>query len=97
VERLFRPMQRMLKLVREMDDVPEGWILQGLDRAVRTRLLCNFLVFQSMPGTAGRSRSVSGHADSSVERAAGARAVLADITCDSDGKIDQFIDLRDVR
>jgi arginine decarboxylase len=25
------------------------------------------------------------------------RAVLGDITCDSDGKIDQFIDLRDVR
>jgi arginine decarboxylase len=25
------------------------------------------------------------------------RAVLADITCDSDGKIDRFIDLRDVK
>jgi arginine decarboxylase len=25
------------------------------------------------------------------------RAVLGDVTCDSDGKIDQFIDLRDVR
>jgi len=25
------------------------------------------------------------------------KAVLGDITCDSDGKIDQFIDLRDVR
>ena len=25
------------------------------------------------------------------------RAVLGDITCDSDGKVDQFIDLRDVR
>jgi arginine decarboxylase len=25
------------------------------------------------------------------------RAVLADLTCDSDGKIDQFIDLRDVK
>ena len=25
------------------------------------------------------------------------RGILADITCDSDGKIDQFIDLRDVR
>src|SRR3979490_2455877 len=25
------------------------------------------------------------------------KAVLGDITCDSDGKVDQFIDLRDVR
>jgi arginine decarboxylase len=25
------------------------------------------------------------------------RAILGDITCDSDGKVDQFIDLRDVR
>ena len=25
------------------------------------------------------------------------RAVLGDVTCDSDGKVDQFIDLRDVR
>ncbi len=32
-----------------------------------------------------------------LNKAPNRRAVLADLTCDSDGKMDQFIDLRDVK
>jgi len=32
-----------------------------------------------------------------LNKAASRRAILADLTCDSDGKMDQFIDLRDVK
>jgi arginine decarboxylase len=32
-----------------------------------------------------------------LDKAPSRRAVLADLTCDSDGKMDQFIDLRDVK
>ena len=32
-----------------------------------------------------------------LNKAPARRAVLADLTCDSDGKMDQFIDLRDVK
>ena len=49
-----------------------------------------FLCFRACR-TAGRSNSYSGDADSSAQQPTH-NAVLGDIACDSDGKVDQFID-----
>ena len=91
-----RSCVKLKKLVAQMDDVPED--LQGLDDAMADTYFCNFSLFQSMPGQLGDQAAVPGDADPPAERRRRrSHAVLGDITCDSDGKIDQFIDRRDVK
>jgi arginine decarboxylase len=58
---------------------------------------CNFSVFQSMPDAWAIKQLFPLMPIHRLTEAPTRRAVLGDITCDSDGKIDQFIDLRDVR
>ena len=96
-ERLFWAFGRKLqRIVRDLDYVPEE--LNGLDNMLSDTYFCNFSVFQSMPDCVGDQATLPNHADSQANRSRQRdAAVLGDITCDSDGKIDQFIDLRDVR
>src|SRR5262249_838474 len=58
---------------------------------------CNFSVFQSMPDSWAIKQLFPIMPIHRLTEAPTRRAVLGDITCDSDGKIDQFIDLRDVK
>ncbi len=96
VERLFWAVcGKTLRLVRDMDDVPED--LQGLEALLSDTYFCNFSVFQSMPDSWAIKQLFPIMPIHRLNEAPTRRAVLGDITCDSDGKIDQFIDLRDVR
>ena len=58
---------------------------------------CNFSVFQSMPDSWAIKQLFPIMPIHRLNERPTRRAVLGDITCDSDGKIDQFIDLRDVQ
>ena len=96
VERLFWAVCiKILKLVREMDSTPEE--LQGLESLLSDTYFCNFSVFQSMPDSWAIKQLFPIMPIHRLNEPPTRRAVLGDITCDSDGKIDQFIDLRDVR
>ena len=95
-ERLFWAVcGKVLKIVRELDYVPEE--LQGLEPLMSDTYFCNFSVFQSMPDSWAVKQLFPVMPIHRLNEAPTRRAVLGDITCDSDGKIDQFIDLRDVR
>jgi arginine decarboxylase len=96
VERLFWSVcAKMLKIVRELDYTPEE--LQGLEALLSDTYFCNFSVFQSMPDSWAVKQLFPIMPIHRLNELPTRRAVLGDITCDSDGKIDQFIDLRDVR
>jgi arginine decarboxylase len=58
---------------------------------------CNFSVFQSLPDSWAVGHLFPIAPLHRLNEEPTNEAVLADLTCDSDGKIDQFIDLRDVR
>lgn len=95
-ERLFWAFGRKLqRLVRDMDYVPEE--LSGLDAMLSDTYFCNFSLFQSMPDSWAIKQLFPLMPIHRLTEAPTRRAVLGDITCDSDGKVDQFIDLRDVR
>ena len=95
-ERLFWAVGRRLqRLVRELDYVPEE--LQNLDTMLSDTYFCNFSVFQSMPDSWAIKQLFPIMPIHRLSEAPTRRAVLGDITCDSDGKVDQFIDLRAVR
>jgi arginine decarboxylase len=87
--------QKVLKIVRELREIPEEF--DGLERALSDTYFCNFSMFQSLPDIWAIDQlfpvmPIHRHIEEPTRR-----AVLADITCDSDGKIDHFIDRRDVK
>jgi arginine decarboxylase len=96
VERLFWAVcNKLLRIVQDMEYVPEE--LGGLQPHLSDTYFCNFSVFQSMPDSWAVKQLFPIMPIHRLEEPPTRRAVLGDITCDSDGKIDQFIDLRDVR
>ena len=95
-ERLFWAVGRKIqRLCRELDFVPEE--LQNLDTLLSDTYFCNFSVFQSMPDSWAIKQLFPIMPIHRLLEQPTRQAVLGDITCDSDGKIDQFIDRRDVR
>ncbi len=86
---------KLQKLVQQMDYVPEE--LQGLDEALSDTYFCNFSLFQSMPDSWAIKQLFPVMPIHRLNERPTQHAVLGDITCDSDGKIDQFIDRRDVK
>ncbi|HEX3696691.1 MAG TPA: biosynthetic arginine decarboxylase [Polyangia bacterium] len=87
--------QKILKLTRDMREVPEE--LEGLERALSDTYFCNFSMFQSLPDIWAIDQLFPIMPIHRLGEEPTRRAVLADITCDSDGKIDHFIDRRDVK
>jgi arginine decarboxylase len=95
-ERLFWSVcLKVHKMMKELDYVPEE--LDGLGSLLSDTYFCNFSVFQSMPDSWAVKQLFPIMPIHRLNEPPTRRAVLGDITCDSDGKIDQFIDLRDVR
>jgi arginine decarboxylase len=86
---------KLKKLVSQMDDIPED--LQGLDDAMADTYFCNFSLFQSCPDSWAIKQLFPVMPIHRLNTPPTHHAVLGDITCDSDGKIDQFIDRRDVK
>ncbi len=86
---------KLQKLVQQMDDVPED--LQNLDEQLSSTYFCNFSLFQSIPDSWAIGQLFPVMPIHRLQERPTEHAVLGDITCDSDGKIDQFIDRRDVK
>ncbi|MES1241908.1 MAG: biosynthetic arginine decarboxylase [Acidobacteriota bacterium] len=87
--------QKVLKICRTLQETPED--LEGLERALADTYFCNFSVFQSLPDSWAIDQLFPIVPIHRLDEEPVSRAVLADITCDSDGKIDHFIDRRDVK
>jgi arginine decarboxylase len=96
VEELFwATCERILKIVRELDYVPDE--LEGLERQLSDTYYCNFSIFQSIPDHWAVKQLFPTMPIHRLNDRPARRGIIADLTCDSDGKIDQFIDLRDVK
>lgn len=80
---------------KERKYVPEE--LQGLKTALADLYYCNFSVFQSLPDSWAIDHLFPIMPIHRLREMPTRQATLADITCDSDGKIDRFIDLHDVK
>ncbi len=86
---------KLRRIAADMDDVPEE--LQGLDEALSDTYFCNFSLFQSIPDSWAINQLFPIMPIHRLNEKPTCHGVLGDITCDSDGKIDQFIDRRDVK
>ena len=87
--------RRVLKIVRGLPSVPED--LDRLERSMADTYFCNFSLFQSVPDHWAINHLFPIMPIHRLNERPTRRGVLADITCDSDGKIEHFIDLKDVK
>jgi arginine decarboxylase len=87
--------EKVLHLAQAMPHLPEE--LEGLEKALSDTYFCNFSMFQSVPDAWAVDQLFPICPIHRLAEEPTRRATLADITCDSDGKIDAFIDLRDVK
>jgi len=71
--------------------------LEHLPRDLADNYFCNFSVFQSAPDSWAVGQLFPIMPLSRLNEKPSRRGIVSDLTCDSDGKIDQFIDRRDVR
>jgi arginine decarboxylase len=77
------------------DEVSEE--LQPLLKQLADTYYCNFSLFQSAPDSWAISQLFPITPIHRLDKEPTRRAVIADLTCDSDGKVDKFIDRRDVK
>jgi arginine decarboxylase len=95
-EQLFgRVMTRIAKVVEGLDYVPEE--LEALPKRLADQYVCNFSLFQGMPDHWAIGQLFPIVPLTRLNELPERNATLVDISCDSDGKIDRFIDLRDVK
>ncbi len=87
--------RRIQKLAKELDYFPEE--LEGLDGLLSDTYFCNFSLFQSMPDSWAVKQLFPIMPIHRLEEEPRRPGILGDISCDSDGKVDQFIDRRDVK
>jgi len=96
MELLFRNcLARVLAIIRDLEYVPDEF--EGLEQRLSDTYYCNFSVFQSAPDHWAVKQLFPVVPIHRLEEEPTRRGILADLTCDSDGRVDQFIDLRDVK
>jgi len=96
VERLFWDCcDKILRIVRDLPYVPED--LEDLEKDLADTYYGNFSVFQSVPDHWAVKQLFPVMPIHRLDERPTRRGIFADLTCDSDGKIDQFIDQRDVK
>jgi arginine decarboxylase len=96
VERLFWAVcYKIAKIIHTLDYVPDE--LEHLDRFISDTYYGNLSVFQSLPDHWAVKQLFPICPIHRLKERPVRKATIADITCDSDGKVDQFVDLHDVR
>ena len=95
-ERLYWACCRKIQaIVRQQEYVPDD--LEDLEKIMSSIYYINLSVFQSAPDSWAIDQLFPIMPIHRLGEEPLQRGTLADLTCDSDGKIDQFIDLRDVK
>ncbi|MCU5780714.1 arginine decarboxylase [Alcanivorax balearicus MACL04] len=87
VNALLRLRQRLDPRRRQQRE-----LLDQLNERLADKLFVNFSVFQSVPDVWGIDQVFPVLPLSGLDQPATRRGVLQDITCDSDGRIDQYVD-----
>jgi len=95
-DRLFWDVCRQLRAdLASSADVPDE--LARLDAMLAEQYVCNFSVFQSLLDHWALDQLFPIAPIHRLNERPTVQATLVDITCDSDGKVDDFIDFEDVR
>jgi arginine decarboxylase len=87
--------EKIQQTLRRLRHVPEE--LTVIEKVMSTIYYCNFSVFQSAPDSWAIDQLFPIMPLHRLDEEPTTHAALADLTCDSDGMIDHFIDVEDVK
>ena len=87
--------ERIHRDLRTLKEIPEDF--EDMEKMLADTYVMNFSVFQSLPDSWAIDQLFPILPIHRLNERPSESATLADITCDSDGKIDKFIDLRDIK
>src|SRR5450759_2383813 len=87
--------ERIRRHLHTLKDIPEEF--EQLEVMLADKYVMNFSVFQSLPDVWAIDQLFPILPIHRLRERPGEVGTLADITCDSDGKIEKFIDLRDIK
>ncbi|MGB0452377.1 MAG: biosynthetic arginine decarboxylase [Bacteriovoracaceae bacterium] len=91
IETMFgKVSKRISQILDSIESVPED--MQYYKDSIAKQYLCNFSVFQSLPDVWAINQVIPIVPISRLNEFPTERCTLVDITCDSDGKIDRFIE-----
>lgn len=85
---------KIRSVASNLKHLPED--LEKIDSEVRDLYFCNFSLFQSLPDIWAIDQLFPVMPIHRLDSEPRRKAFMADVSCDSDGKIDHFIDLKDV-
>jgi arginine decarboxylase len=88
-------INRIATLAQDLKHIPPE--LADIDRVLSDIYYCNFSVFQSLPDSWAIGQLFPVMPIHRLDQEPTRKGIIADITCDCDGKIDQFIDRRGMR
>ncbi len=94
-EIFYHLARRVQEIVKNLPYVPDDF--EDLEKLLADKLVCNFSIFQSLPDAWAIHQLFPIVPLDRLDEPPTRRATLVDISCDSDGKLDRFIDLHDVR
>ena len=87
--------RKAAKLSRLLKQRPEEF--DDLDRRLSAKYICNFSMFQSLPDFWAFDQLFPIVPIHRLNEVPSERGILCDITCDSDGAVDKFVDVKDVK
>ena len=88
-------MYAITEAAKKLNFVPED--ISDLPALLTDTYCCNFSIFQSLADSWAIKHLFPIMPIHRLDEEPNKKVVLADITCDSDGKIDRFVDVRDVK
>ena len=91
----YQILSKIGRIVRDLDYVPDD--IEDLPKLLADKYICNFSLFQSLPDHWAIGALFPVAPLHRLNEQPTRDATLVDISCDSDGKIEKFIDLRDVK
>jgi arginine decarboxylase len=96
-EQLYAATLNAVARIAQKDREEYADIIEDLEAQLVDRYFCNFSVFQSLPDSWAIDQLFPIMPIHRLREEPDCRGILADITCDSDGKVDRFIDRRHVK
>ncbi len=90
-----RILIKVAKVIKDLDYIPEQF--ENLAKLLADQYVCNFSLFQSLPDNWAIGQLFPIMPIARLNEKPMREATLVDVSCDSDGKINKFIDLRDVK
>lgn len=87
--------RKILAISRTLEYVPDD--LEHLERSMADTYFLNYSIFQSMPDSWAIGQLFPVLPLQRLNEEPERRGILVDITCDSDGRVDRFIDMRETK